>query len=381
MTSDGEPIRFSQPVMVGRELEYLREALQQGQLSSDGPFTRRCEAWLANALNAAPVFLTHSATAALELSALLTDIGPGDEVIMPAFTFVSCANAIALRRATPVFVDIRPDTINLDPHQVASAITPRTRAIVAVHYGGVPCDMGPILASAERHGLLVIEDAAQALMASYRGKPAGTLGHFGVFSFHDTKNVISGEGGALVVNDARFADRAEIACRHGTDRRAFNRNERDFYTWHDLGSSFAPSEVIAALLLAQLERVHDITEARHALWARYHSALAPLETAGLARRPVIPQDVTHNAHAYYLLLTDQAARDRFIATMRQQGIVTPFHFVPLDNSPGGQRYARAHGDLPTTHSVAQRLVRLPLWYGMRDAQDRVIEATLGALGR
>jgi dTDP-4-amino-4,6-dideoxygalactose transaminase len=375
-----DPIRFSQPVMAGREWDYLREAVAQGQLSSDGLFTQRCQTWLASALGARHVHLTHSATAALELSAVLTEVGPGDEVIMPSYTFVSCANAIALRRGMPVFVDIRPDTINIDPKQVEQAITERTRAIMAVHYAGVPCDMEPILALAKQHGLIVIEDAAQALMASYRGKPAGTLGHFGIFSFHDTKNVISGEGGAIVVNDARFSDRAEIVWRHGTDRRAFDRGERQIYTWLDLGSSFAPSEIVAAVLLAQLERAEAITRARHVIWSRYHSAFAPLESDGVVRRPVIPEDVTHNAHAYYLLLSDQTARDGFIASMHASGIATPFHFVPLDDSPGGRRYARTHGELPETRSVAQRLVRLPLWSGMEPVQDRVIEVALAALG-
>jgi dTDP-4-amino-4,6-dideoxygalactose transaminase len=372
-------IRHSQPVLVGREHDYVREALEQGHLSANGPFTHRCQSWLAEKVGAATVYLTHSATAALELAALLTDIGPGDEVVMPAFTFVSCANAIALRGATPVFVDMRADTLNIDPDQVAGALTPRTRAIVAVHYAGVPCDMAPIVALAEQHQLVVIEDAAQALMSSYRGKPAGTLGHLGAFSFHDTKNVMSGEAGAIVVNDARFAARAEIACRYGTDRGAFDRGERQRYTWIDLGSSFGPNEITAAVLLAQLERAEDITQARHAMWARYHSAFAPLEAAGTARRPVIPEDVQHNAHLYYLLLRDQDARDRFIAGMRADGISAPFHCVPLDDSPGGRRYARAHGALPNTHAAATRLVRLPLWFGMETVQDRVIDTALGLL--
>jgi dTDP-4-amino-4,6-dideoxygalactose transaminase len=375
----GDALRFSQPVIVGREYDYVRQALQQGQLSNSGPFTRRCQSWLAAAIKAPTVQLTHSATAALELAALLTEVGPGDEVIMPAFTFVSCANAIALRGAIPVFVDIRSDTLNIDPDEAAGAITSRTRAIVAVHYAGVPCDIAPVMDLAERHSLVVIEDAAQALMASYRGKPAGTLGHLGVFSFHDTKNVMSGEGGALVVNDARFVERAEIAYRYGTDRGAFDRGERSRYEWIDLGSSFAPSEITAAVLLAQLERAEDITKARHGLWARYHEALAPLEASGIARRPVVPDDVQHNAHLYYLLLADQATRDRFIVGMRAAGISAPFHFVPLDASPGGRRYGRAHGDLPTTRSAAQRLVRLPMWFGMERVQDRVIEAVLTLL--
>jgi dTDP-4-amino-4,6-dideoxygalactose transaminase len=244
-------IRFSQPVMVGRELDYVRQALEQRHLSSNGPFAHRCQAWLASRLNASRVHLTHSATAALELSALLAGLGPGDEVVMPAFTFVSCANAVALRGATPVFVDIRPDTLNLDPDEVAKAITARTRAIVAVHYAGIPCDIAAIAALADHNGLLVIEDAAQALMSTHGGRPAGTFGHFGVLSFHDTKNVISGEGGAIIVNDARFADRAEIVHMKGTDRGAFDRGLKAHYSWVDLGSSFAPNEVTAAVLLAQ----------------------------------------------------------------------------------------------------------------------------------
>ena len=376
-----DAIHFSQPVIVGREHEYVREALAQGQLSNNGPFTRRCQTWLASTLNVSTAYLTHSATAALELSALLTNVGAGDEVVMPAFTFVSCANAVALRRATPVFVDIRPDTLNIDPDHIASAITPRTRAIVAVHYAGIPCDMAPIMDLAERSGLVVIEDAAQALMSFYHGKPAGTLGHLSVFSFHDTKNVMSGEGGALVLNDPRFTQPAEIAYRYGTDRGAFDRGERSRYEWIDLGSSFAPNEITAAVLLAQLERAEDITKARHAMWARYHDAFAPLEAAGIARRPVVPNDVQHNAHLYYLLLDSQDTRDRFIATMRASGISTPFHFVPLDDSPGGRRYACTHGDLPHTHSAAKQLVRLPLWLGMEREQDRVIETALACFNR
>jgi dTDP-4-amino-4,6-dideoxygalactose transaminase len=374
-----DAIRFSQPAVVGREHQYVREALEQGHLSNNGPFTRRCQAWLTAKFNVSPAYLTHSATAALELSALLADFGPGDEVLLPSFTFVSCANAIALRGATPVFVDVRPDTLNIDLNHVASAITPRTRAVVAVHYAGVPCDMAPLLALAEQHGLVVIEDAAQALMSSYRGRPAGTLGHLGVFSFHDTKNVISGEGGAMLVNDARFVKRAEVAYRYGTDRGAFDRGERQRYEWIDLGSSFAPNEITAAVLLAQLECAQEITNARHAMWARYHDAFAGLEAAGIARRPVVPDDVQHNAHLYYLLLNDQATRDRFIAAMREAGISAPFHFVPLDDSPGGRRYGRVHGDLPSTHSAAQRLVRLPLWHGMERVQERIIETVLAVL--
>jgi dTDP-4-amino-4,6-dideoxygalactose transaminase len=374
-------IRYSQPVAAGRELDYLRQALEQGHLSSDGPFTQRCEAWLGARLGNPRVRLTNSATAALELAALLAQLAPGDEVIMPAFTFVSCANAVALRGATPVFVDVRPDTLNIDPAEVRGAVTPRTRGIVAVHYGGVPCDMDAIMDLATQHGLVVIEDAAQALMSSYRGRPAGTLGHLGALSFHDTKNVMCGEGGAIVVNDARFADRAEVAHMMGTDRAAFRRGLRSHYSWIDLGSSHAPGEITAAVLLAQLERAEEITRSRLDLWTRYHRAFAALEDAGVVRRPVIPDDVQHNGHLYYLLLADEKLRDRFIAAMRERGISTPFHYVPLDDSPGGRRYARAHGGLPVTHSAAGRLVRLPAWFGMGAEPDRVIEAVFKTLGQ
>jgi dTDP-4-amino-4,6-dideoxygalactose transaminase len=372
-------IRFSQPVIVGRELEYLREALEQRHLSSDGAFTHRCEAWLAAQMNATRTHLTHSATAGLELAALLAELGPGDEAIMPAFTFVSCANAVALRGATPVFADIRPDTLNLDPKEVARAITPRTRAIIAVHYAGVPCDMADVMALAEQHGLVVIEDAAQALMSSYRQKPAGALGHLGVISFHDTKNVISGEGGAIIINDARYLERAEIVHQKGTDRHAFLRGQRSRYSWIDLGSSFAPSEITAAVLLAQLECAEEITRYRRALWARYHAAFEPLDRVEIARRPIVPDDVAHNGHLYYLLLRNEDERNRYVTAMEARGITTPLHFVPLDDTRGGRRFARANGELPITHSVARRLVRLPLWFGMDDEQYRVIDATLEIL--
>jgi dTDP-4-amino-4,6-dideoxygalactose transaminase len=372
-------IRLSQPVTVGRELDYLRQALAQGRLSGDGPFARRCEEWLCARLRGAHVRLTHSGTAALELAALLAEIGAGDEVIMPAFTFVTCANAVALRGATPVLIDIRADTLNLDPDQAAQAITARTRAIVAVHYAGVPCDMDAIAELARRHDLLVIEDAAQAIMSSYRERPAGTLGHLGAFSFHDTKNVTCGEGGALVVNDGRLAARAEIAYQKGTDRTAFDRGEQPRYQWIGLGSSFASNELCAAVLLAQLEHAEETTRRRRAMWERYHACLADLETAGLVRRPVVPADVEHNGHIYYLLLPDQATRDRFMAQMGAAGVATPFHFVPLDDTPGGRRHASSPGELPVTHSIARRLVRLPLWLGMEPVQDEVIELVRSAL--
>lgn len=375
------PIRLSQPSIAGRELEYLGEALSQGYLAGNGPFSKRCEAWLSSHLNNAPAYLTHSATAALELAALLSGVGAGDEVIMPAFTFVSCANAVALRGATPVFVDIRPDTLNIDAEAAQAAVTQRTRAILMVHYAGIPCDVDAIAAVAKRHGLLMIEDAAQALMSSYKQRPAGALGDFGVFSFHDTKNITCGEGGALVLNARSLAERADIAWCKGTDRRAFDRGEISRYTWIDLGSSFAPNELSAAMLLAQLEQAEAITRRRRALWERYHSAFAGLEEGGLARRPVVPAETEHNGHIYYLLLPDETVRDRFISEMASRGIATPFHFIPLHDSPGGRRFSRAADDLPVTNWAARRLVRLPLWPGLEDRQDAVIDAVHAALDK
>ena len=336
-------IRFSKPSFLGNELDYLGQVISVGYLGTNGAFVRRCEALIATQTGAPRIHLTSSATAALELSALLLDLRPGDEVIMPAFTFVSCANAVALRGATPVFVDILPETLNVDPGAVDAAISSRTRAILAVHYAGIPCAIDVLRAIADRRGLILIEDAAQAFMSTLDGRPAGSFGHVGVFSFHQTKNLTSGEGGAIVVNDPVYAEQAEIQLHKGTDRSAFDRRERSRYTWIDLGSSFAANELTAAVLLAQLERAEEITIGRRALWSRYHSALAPLEQAGKARRPVVPPNVVHNGHCYYLLLEDEPTRDRFIAAMRSRGITTPFHFLPLDVSPGGRRYARAGG--------------------------------------
>ncbi len=373
-------IRFSKPSFLGNELDYLGQVISEGYLGTNGAFVRRCEALIGEQIGVPLIHLTSSATAALELSALLLDLRPGDEVIMPAFTFVSCANAVALRGATPVFVDILPETLNVDPGAVDAAISPRTRALLAVHYAGIPCAIDVLRALADRRGLILIEDAAQAFMSTLDGQPAGSFGHVGVFSFHQTKNLTSGEGGAIVINDPIYVELAEIQLHKGTDRAAFDRGERSRYTWIDLGSSFAANELTAAVLLAQIERVEEITIGRRALWSRYHSALASLEKAGKARRPVVPPNVVHNGHCYYLLLEDEPTRDRFIAAMRSRGITTPFHFLPLDVSPGGRRYARAGGPLSATHSAAGRLVRLPLWFGMKSVQDQVVDATFSALG-
>jgi dTDP-4-amino-4,6-dideoxygalactose transaminase len=338
---------------------------------------------LKSEFGASASLLTQSATAGLELACLLTGIGPGDEVVLPSFTFVSCANAIALRGATPVFADVDARTLNLDPVAVEAAITPATRAIMVVHYAGVPCAMDEINALARRLGVWVIEDAAQAFLSQYRGRPVGTLGDLAVFSFHGTKNVTCGEGGALLVNVPGLVGEADIAHRNGTDKTAFEGGQRALYTWIGLGSSFAPSEISAAVLLAQLERARSITEQRRVLWERYHQAFAAAERAGRVRRPVVPDDTVHNGHLYYLLMPSERARDNFISGMRGAGIVTPFHFVPLHASPGGRRYGRtAHDDrLPRTEEAAGRLVRLPLWHGVADVQDRVIETALDLLER
>ncbi len=377
-TLNAAQIPFNRPEFSGNELAYVAQALASG-VQADGEFSSRCVRWLAQECGAGPVHLVQSATAGLELAMLVSGVGPGDEVVLPSYTFVACANAIALRGATPVFAEIDAATLTLDPAAAAAAVTDRTRAILAMHYAGVPCEMDAIRQLADRHGLLVIEDAAQALLSRYRGRPAGSLGDIGVFSFHRTKNVTCGEGGAVVVNAAALAQRAEILHQKGTDRSAFDRGTRQEYTWIDLGSSYAPSEITAAVLLAQLEKAHEITERRRAIWATYYAAFAELEARGRVRRPVVPDYAAHNGHLFYLLLDDGAARDALILRMRERGIVTPFHYLPLHNSPGGLRYGRAAHSLPITERAASRLVRLPLWPAMGSRQNEVIDAVTAAL--
>ncbi len=365
-------IPFNKPYMTGDELRYIQQAHRHGQLAGDGPFTRRCQQWLETHTGCSRALLTHSCTAALEMAALLLDLQPGDEVIMPSYTFVSTANAFVLRGAVPVFVDIREDTLNLDEELIEAAITDKTRAIAVVHYAGVACEMDAIMAIAERHGLYVIEDAAQGVMSAYRDKPLGSIGHLAAFSFHETKNVIAGEGGCLLINDARFVERAEILWEKGTDRSRFFRGEVDKYTWVDVGSSFLPGELIAAFLWAQLNHAEAITGRRLELWQRYHEAFALPEQQGRFRRPVIPAHCRHNAHMYYLLLEDGARRAEFIAAMKRHGIMCVFHYVPLHLAPAGQRLCRTAGRLPVTEQYADRLVRLPLWLGLEEKQDEVI---------
>jgi dTDP-4-amino-4,6-dideoxygalactose transaminase len=369
-------IAFNWPYLTGREITYIAEALSEGHLSGDGSFTKRCHAWLEEHTGAKRALLTQSCTAALEMAALLLDLQPGDEVIMPSYTFVSTANAFVLRGAVPVFVDIRADTLNLDERLVEAAITPRTRAICVVHYAGVACEMDVILSIANRHGLKVVEDAAQAIYSTYKGRPLGTIGDFGCFSFHETKNIISGEGGALLMRDAGSAERAEILREKGTNRTKFFRGNVDKYTWVDLGSSYLPSEQIAAFLYAQMEAGTDITRRRLAIWNRYHAWAEHHERGGLFRRPIVPDDCQHNAHMYYLLMPDLEHRTRFMARMKEAGVNTVFHYIPLHSSPAGLRYGRSATErLPVTDLVSDQLVRMPLWTGLEPQMDDLLERT------
>ncbi len=373
---------FNRPHLTGHELEYIRQAHANCMLAGDGPFTKRCHQWLEQQTGAPKALLTHSCTAALEMSALLLDIQPGDEIIMPSYTFVSTANAFVLRGAKPVFVDIREDTLNLDETLIEAAITPKTKAIVPVHYAGVGCEMDTIMAIAKKYKLMVVEDAAQGVGATYKGKPLGAIGDLGCYSFHETKNVISGEGGALLVNTAAYAERAEIIREKGTDRSRFFRGQVDKYTWQEVGSSFLPGELIAAFLWAQLEQEETITATRLAAWQHYHDAMAPLEQQGLLRRPIVPVECTHNAHMYYVLLAPGIDRDAVLKQLNAGGTNSVFHYVPLHSSPAGKRYARTHGSMARTDDLSQRLVRLPLWVGITPTQQTQVAQLLSeSLGK
>jgi dTDP-4-amino-4,6-dideoxygalactose transaminase len=373
-----ETILFNRPYTTGNELVYAAEAQRNHHLSGDGPFTKRCHQWIEQRTGCARALLTHSCTSALDLAALLLDIQAGDEIIMPSYTFVSTANAFVLRGAIPVFVDIREDTLNLDERLIEAAITPRTRAIAPIHYAGVSCEMDSILAIAQRHHLKIVEDAAQGIMAGYKGRPLGAIGDLGSFSFHETKNIISGEGGALLMRDPELVLRAEIIREKGTDRGRFFRGEVDKYTWQDLGSSFLPSEITAAFLWAQFEQAERISSERMALWQRYHAMLAPLEQQGLLRRPIVPADCQHNAHLYYILVQPGIDRQKVLDALKQDKIGAVFHYVPLHSSPAGLRFGRSHGDLALTTSLSQRLIRLPLWLGLSELQQQRVCDALGA---
>lgn len=375
-------IPFNKPFVVGKELFYIAQAVMNGSISGDSAFTKRCQSWLEKHLGCHKALLVHSCTAALEMSAMLLEIGPDDEVIMPSFTFVSTANAFVLRGATPVFVDIRPDTMNLDERLVEAAITSRTKAIVAVHYAGQPCAMRELKQICERHGLRLIEDAAQAILAYDDGEALGTIGDLGCLSFHETKNVICGEGGALLINDPALVERAEILWQKGTNRNAFFRGQVDKYTWVDIGSSFLPSELTAAFLCAQLEQAESINLQRRTLHKKYLELLSRLEQEGYVSLPKIAEETAKNAHLFYLLCKDVDERTRLIEHLREFNISAVFHYVPLHDSPAGLRYGRAHGDLPVTRDISLRLLRLPLYTEMAEQEVyRVAEAVIRFYGR
>ncbi len=368
-------IPFNKPTAVGAELANIADALARGHLSGDGYYTKRSQQWLEDRLGCRKALLTHSCTGALEMAAILCDLAPGDEVIMPSYTFVSTANAFALRGAVPVFVDVRADTVNIDERLIEAAITPRTKAIAVVHYAGVACEMDAIMDIANRHNLLVVEDAAQALLATYKGRNLGTIGHFGCISFHETKNLISGEGGALLINDERFIERAEIVREKGTNRSRFLRGEVDKYTWVDIGSSFLPSELVAAFLEAQLAHGDEVIARRRAIWARYYAGLSALAKAGAFELPRAEYgDRVANAHIFYVLPDSLATRMALAAHLKARDMLSVSHYVPLHSSPGGQRWGRASGSFGVTDDLAARLLRLPIYYGITDAEvDAVID--------
>lgn len=369
-----DKIFFNRPYMTGKELYYIAEAKFENMLAGDGSFTKRCHRWIEQSTGCDKALLTHSCTAALEMAALLLDIEPGDEVILPSYTFVSTANAFLLRGATPVFIDIRKDTLNMDEKLLESAITPRTKVLIPVHYAGVACEMDTIMHVAREHGLKVVEDAAQGVMSTYKGRALGSIGDLGAFSFHETKNVISGEGGALLVNNSKLALRAEIIREKGTDRSRFFRGEIDKYTWQEIGSSFLPGELIAAFLWAQLEEAKSITDRRLDIWNYYHEALAPLEAKGLLRRPLVPDSCEHNAHMYYVLLAPEIDRQAVLNELKRNEIFAVFHYVPLHSSPAGLRYGRVYGSMDVTNTVSECLLRLPLWIGLTsEQQDRIVD--------
>ena len=376
-------IPFNKPYLTGKELHYISEAHARGQLAGDGYFTKKCNAWLEEKTGCHKALLTHSCTAALEMAAILADIQPGDEVIMPSYTFVSTANAFVLRGGVPVFVDIREDTLNIDEQLIEAAITPRTKAIVPVHYAGVACEMDTIMAIARNHNLLVIEDAAHGVMATYKGRPLGSIGDLGCYSFHETKNIISGEGGALLINNPAFADRAEIIREKGTNRSQFFRGQVDKYTWVDIGSSYLPGEVIAAFLWAQMQEAETITAKRLEIWNKYQLGFS---ANGVSSEVLPYQDSSNsksNAHMYYLKLPNLSVRTSFIDEMKSKGINCVFHYIPLHLSSYVQEASDAENlnkkALPVTESIADTLVRLPFWCGVEECQPQIIKTVLSIL--
>ena len=374
-------INFNVPPYTGKELEYIKECIDAQKICGDGAYTKKCNSWIEQKTGTPKCLMTTSCTHALELAALLAQIQPGDEVIMPAFTFVSTADAFVLRGAVPVFVDIRPDTMNIDENLIEAAITEKTKAIAPVHYAGVSCEMDKILEIAEKYGLYVIEDAAQGIMSSYKGRALGTIGDFGCFSFHETKNFSMGEGGAILIRDEKFIEEAEIIREKGTDRSKFFRGQVDKYTWVNFGSSYLPSEMNAAYLYAQLELADEITDHRLACWNRYYERLQPLAESGRIELPVIPEGCVHNAHMFYLKAKDVEERGAFISYMKQHGIMCVFHYIPLHTAPAGLKYGRFHGEDRYTTKESERLVRLPMFYSLTLEQvDEICDRVLAFFG-
>lgn len=361
-------ICFNVPPFTGKEMEYIRQAVENQKICGDGPYTKLCNEWIEDRTGTAKALLTTSCTHALEMAALLSDIKEGDEVIMPSYTFVSTADAFVLRGARIVFVDIRPDTMNIDEKKIRAAITEKTKGIVVVHYAGVGCEMDEIMAIAKEHNLFVVEDAAQAIMAEYKGKALGTFGEFGCFSFHETKNYSMGEGGALLIRDEKYVEAAEIIREKGTDRSKYWRGQIDKYTWQDYGSSYLPSDMNAAYLWAQLELADEINEKRLSIWNRYDEALRPLEKKGILELPVVPDYCKHNAHMYYIKAKDLEERTALIEFLKENGIVAPFHYVPLHSSPAGKKFGRFCGEDEFTTKESERLLRLPMYYTLLDEQ-------------
>ena len=367
-------IPFNKPFVIENELEYIKDAIDNKLIRGDGGYTKKCHSFLEKKLEAKKVLLTHSCTAALEMAAILTDIKPGDEVIMPSFTFVSTANAFVLRGAVPVFVDIRPDTQNIDESLIEQAITNKTKAICVVHYAGVACEMDKIMEIANRHNLIVVEDAAQAVGSLYKGKPLGTIGDIGCFSFHETKNIISGEGGAVIINKDKYVERAEIIREKGTNRSKFFRGQVDKYTWVDIGSSYLPSDMIGAYLYPQLQNVNKINQKRLDIWHEYDEFFKQYD--GIIRRPVVPQECVHNAHMYYVLFKNLNLRTKFINFMKENEISTVFHYIPLHSSPAGIKYCKTFGDMSNTDKTSDTLVRMPLFYNLSKEDMTAIKNTI-----
>lgn len=370
-------IPFNVPPYVGTELEYVKQAVENHKICGDGPFTKKCHVWLEQNLPCQKALLTTSGTTALEMAAILCDLQPGDEVILPSFTFSTTATAFVLVGAKLVFVDVRPDTMNIDENKIEAAITDKTRVIVPVHYAGVACEMDTIMDIAKRHNLKVVEDAAQGVMSSYKGKALGTIGDFGCFSFHETKNYSMGEGGALIINNEEYNDRAEIIREKGTNRSRFFRGQVDKYTWVDYGSSYLPSDMNAAYLWGQLEVADEINDNRLATWHTYYDAFKELEEKGLVKLPTIPEECVHNAHMFYLKCRSLEERTEFISFLKENDIVPTFHYIPLHSSPAGMRFGRFDGEDEVTTSESEKLVRLPMYYNMKDSDiSKVIAAVV-----